>query len=343
MSDGIRQVNDRIGLAHGSGGAAMHGLIRAFLQPLISPGAPPELDDAAEFSLPSGRIAFTTDTFVVKPIFFPGGDIGSLSVSGTVNDLLMKGAVPLYLSLGLVIEEGFPTADLRRILESIRRICDRACVSIVTGDTKVVGKGDIDGIFINTSGIGTITEDVCVGGEYAEPGDVVIVSGDIGRHGVAVMAERNGLRLSGNIESDAALLNEPVFSMLGKFGGRVSVMRDPTRGGLAATLNEIAEASGIRVVLDEEAVPVSDEVGAVCDLLGFDPFHLPCEGRFIAFVENAAARDIVSLLRPLDGCDRASIIGVVEPSDHPEVILRTRSGGRRIIDMPAGELLPRIC
>jgi len=302
-----------------------------------------EFDDAAELELDNSRLAFTTDTFVVKPVFFPGGDIGSLSVSGTVNDLLMKGAHPLWLSLGFVIEEGFAMHDLVCILESIQNTCHHAGVSVVTGDTKVVGRGELDGICINTSGIGSIPEGIQVKGSNAKEDDSVIVSGPIGEHGIAVMAERNRLSLKGAIESDAAPLTDSVLPLLERFGASIHVLRDPTRGGISATLNEIAVSSSVGIILEESAVPIRGEVQAVCDLLGFDPLYVPCEGRFQAFVDEAVTDDVLSFLHGIESCSGAAKIGRVVGSPSGEVLLATVSGGQRILDMPAGELLPRIC
>lgn len=334
---------DRILLAHGAGGSLMHRLIKeVLLKYLDSPELAP-LDDAAELRMDGDRLAFSTDSFVVKPLFFPGGDIGSLAVSGTVNDLLMKGARPTYLSLGLMLEEGFPVGDLTRILESIRRTSEAAAVSVVTGDTKVVPRGEADGVFINTAGVGSILPQVHISGRNARAGDVVIVSGGIGEHGVAVMAERNGLKLGGDIASDAAPLNRVVLPLLERFGEAVHSLRDPTRGGVAASLNEIAEASRVEIVLEEAAVPVREPVNAVCELLGFDPLYVPCEGRFLAVVDAAIAEETVELLRGELGCPQARRIGSVGDAEEGAVQLRTTSGGSRILDMPAGELLPRIC
>ena len=335
--------NDRIMLAHGSGGLFMDNLIRnVFLRYLDSPELAC-LDDAAELTLPHNRLAFSTDTFVVKPIFFPGGDIGSLAVSGTVNDVLMKGAKPLYLSLAFVLEEGFLIRDLESILESIQQASAYAGVKVVTGDTKVVGRGEMDGICINTSGIGSILPGIDVNGSNARVGDAVIVSGDIGAHGIAVMVERNGLQLKGDITSDAMPLTKTVLPFLERFGEAVHVLRDPTRGGIATTLNEIAVSSGVSIFLEESAVPVSDWVHVVCDLLGFEPLYLPCEGRFCAFVDGSVADEVVSFLRSMGNSSLASKIGNVEQTSSGEVLMRTLSGGQRILDMPSGELLPRIC
>ena len=333
---------ERIQLAHGSGGEMMHRLISDTILSISSPDSGSSMDDAAELKT-GGRIAFTTDTFVVKPIFFPGGDIGDLAVSGTVNDLLMKGARPSYLSMGLVLEEGLPMADLERILGSIRTACEEAGATIVTGDTKVVNRGDADSIFINTAGVGDILPGINISGTNARPGDAVIVSGTVGRHGIAVMAERNGLNLTGDITSDAAPLTKQVLPLLERFGQSVRVLRDPTRGGVATTLNEIARTSNVGITVDETSVPVDDTVNAVCELLGFEPMYLPCEGRFLAFVDAGIASDIVAFLASETDCRRPSIIGEVTKETQGIVQLRTLSGGLRILDMPSGELLPRIC
>lgn len=343
MSNTPFQDKNRITLAHGSGGALMQDLIRNEFLRYLKSSELANLDDAAEITVNNTRLAFSTDTFVVKPIFFKGGDIGSLAVSGTVNDVLMKGARPLYLSLGFVIEEGFLLSDLNRIMESIHRTCAEADVSVVTGDTKVVGKGEIDGICINTTGIGPILPGINVGGSLAKAGDSVIISGNIGRHGIAVMAERNGLTLKGNISSDAAPLNKTVLPLLERFGDAVHVLRDPTRGGIAATLNEIAVSSSVNIRIEESAIPISKEVHVVCDLLGFDPFYLPCEGRFQVFVDAAVTDELLFFLRGLESSRDASKIGEVFDSPSGEVLLTTLSGGQRILDMPQGELLPRIC
>ena len=339
----IRGSGDRILLAHGSGGEMMHRLISDVILRRSGAVNSADLDDAAALTIDGADIAFTTDTFVVKPLFFPGGDIGSLAVSGTVNDLLMKGALPLYLSLGFVLEEGFPIDTFERILDSIRAAAEDAGVSIVTGDTKVVNRGDADGIFINTSGVGSILSGVRVSGNNARPGDAVLVSGTVGRHGVAVMAERNGLNLKGDIGSDAAPLTGAVMPLLERFPGAVHTLRDPTRGGVGTTLNEIARASRVGITIIESAVPVDESVHMVCELLGFEPLYLPCEGRFLAFVDRASSGEVLAFLRTGAGCPEAAVIGEVTTASPGMVQLRTSSGGLRILDMPSGELLPRIC
>lgn len=335
--------DDYITLAHGAGGQRMRDLIEGHIVPLCPSPELRLMDDAAAVNVGKASIAFTTDSFVVQPLFFPGGDIGSLAVSGTVNDLLMKGARPLYLSLGFIIEEGFPVTRLDRILDSIATTCSLAGVSIVTGDTKVVGKGQADGLYINTSGIGEILPSVSVSGSNARPSDKIIVSGSIGRHGIAVMAERNGLNLRTPVSSDAGPLTDSVIPLLTSFAESVHVLRDPTRGGIAAALTEIAAASGITVTIDETAVPVDNQVAAVCELLGFDPLHLPCEGRFVAFVEGDAADDILTFLSVECRLQDARILGEVSDAYPGHVYLMSSAGALKILDRPDGEMLPRIC
>lgn len=335
-------MSERIRMAHGAGGRMMQQLIREVIYARLQPGEEVVLDDAAE--LPGAeRLAFTTDSFTVKPLFFPGGDIGSLAVSGTVNDLLMKGARPRHLSLGMIIEEGLPLADFERILTSIAEACREAGATIETGDTKVVAKGEADGIYINTSGVGPIFPGVMISGTRAKPGDAVLVSGDIGRHGLAVMAERHGLELAEGICSDAAPLTAAVLPLLECHPASLHVLRDPTRGGVATTLCEIASASGVRIELAEAEIPVSPAVVALAELLGLDPLYLPCEGRFLAIVEPDEADAILRLLRSEGGCPGAARIGEVHAADRGEVLKRTVAGGRQILEMPAGDLLPRIC
>ncbi|MBU0507069.1 MAG: hydrogenase expression/formation protein HypE [bacterium] len=333
-----------IQLAHGSGGKKMYELIKETILAQLGINTDNGLDDAAELHVETSRLAFTTDSFVVKPLFFSGGNIGSLAVSGTVNDLLMKGATPKHLSLGLIIEEGFALEDLNTILKDIKKHCDYAGVTIVTGDTKVVGKGEADGIFINTSGVGEILPETNIKGSNAKPGQAVIVSGTMGEHGVAVMAKRNELDLEGNITSDAMPLTKTVLPLLAKFAPSVHVLRDPTRGGVATTLNEIALDSHVEISIQESELPVSPHVQAVSDLLGFDPLYLPCEGRFLAIVDGDKANEIVAFINAQDQNNKACIIGTVEKTATTGgVMLTTLTGGKRVLDLPVGELLPRIC
>ena len=332
--------NDTVLLGHGSGGMLSHTLITNVVQPCIGMNRP--LDDAAILRLTGERLAFTTDSFVVDPLFFPGGDIGTLAVCGTVNDLCMMGAVPQYISLGLIIEEGLPLDDLRRIATSIGAAAREAGVEVVTGDTKVVARGGADRLFINTSGIGTVREGLAVSGSGARVGDAVIVTGSMGEHGIAVLSQREGIRFDTSVSSDCAPLHG-LLAPLADLGGDLHVLRDPTRGGLATTLNEIAAQSGVGIAVDETAIPVSDGVRAACELLGFDPLYVANEGKAIVIVSPDAAARTVAMLRSHVYGAAAAIIGRVV-ADYPRrVVLATATGGRRILDMMAGEQLPRIC
>jgi len=334
-------MNDKVMLAHGSGGKLSHELIEKAFLPVLGNPLLDRLDDSAVFEL-EGRLALTTDSYVVNPIFFPGGDIGRLAVCGTVNDLAMCGATPLYLSLALVIEEGLPMEELRRVTASVKKTADEAGVSIVTGDTKVVERGSADRIFINTAGIGRIPQNVNISGANARPGDKVILSGSIGEHGIAVMSQREGLRFSVPVESDCAPLNHLVEEMLAA-SARINCMRDPTRGGLASTLNEIAGQSGAGIRIEEEKIAVKEAVGAACELLGFDPLYVANEGKLIAVVPPEDAEKVVAAMRRRRYGQEAAIIGEVV-ADHPgQVVMTTRLGASRIVDMLTGELLPRIC
>ncbi len=333
---------DKILLDHGSGGKIAHQLTTDLLVPLFSNPILAPLNDGAIFELEGARLAFSTDTFTVDPIFFPGGDIGDLAVNGTVNDVAMCGAVPRFLSMGLILEEGFPMDDFKRILHSVRAALDRAQVQLVTGDTKVVPKGAADKIFINTTGIGVVVPGVRINSDRARPGDRVILSGTMADHGIAVLTQRQGLQFESNVTSDTAPLHTMVQRILAQTRD-VHVLRDPTRGGVGTTLNEIAEQSRAGVVIYEEHLPVSKEVAGICELLGFDPLYLANEGKFLCVVPSDQAQAVLDAVRqdPL-GRD-AAIIGEVV-ADHPgRVVMRTRIGGRRIVDMLAGEQLPRIC
>ncbi len=336
--------HETIQMAHGAGGMLSRELTSKVFLPFLGNSVLNSLDDQAKLSLDSVRIAFTTDTFVVTPLFFPGGTIGDLAVNGTVNDLAVGGATPRYLSAGFVLEEGFPLADLRRIVASMAEAAGKAGVQIVTGDTKVVEKGQCDGIFINTSGIGVIREGVDISCMNLKPGDRVIVSGSLGDHGMAVMTAREGLSFQSDITSDTASLSGLVSAILDEVP-EVHAMRDPTRGGLAATLNELAGASRAGIVLDEDSLPVRPDVQGACELLGIDPLNVANEGKIIAVVPDEMAEKAVEIMRRYSGVsgDYASIIGKVV-NDHPgTVIIRTRLGSRRILEMPLGEQLPRIC
>lgn len=334
--------HDKILLAHGSGGKLSHDLVKEMFLPFFANPALEQLDDRAEINIDGRVLAFSTDSFVVNPIFFPGGDIGKLAVCGTVNDLAMGGAHPLFLSAAFIIEEGLPTEDLAKIIESMKKTAEEAGVHIVTGDTKVVEKGSADRIFINTAGIGLTPEGVAVSGHNARPGDKVIINGFVGDHGIAVMAERQGLKFRDGIYSDCAPLNGLVEEML-KVTKDIRVLRDPTRGGVATTLNEIAGQSGVGILLEEKNIPVRDEVMAACELLGFDPLYVANEGKLLAVVPAGSAGAVVEAMRRHRYGAEARVIGEVT-AEHPgKVVLKTAIGGSRIIDMLVGEQLPRIC
>jgi len=333
-------MEDRILMGHGSGGRLMHRLVRDLIAPAFGMTT---LADAAVFDVPDGgRTALTTDSYVVSPIFFPGGDIGELAVCGTVNDLAMMGARPLCLTAGFVLEEGLFLEDLKRIVSSMAETARRAGVSIVAGDTKVVEKGKCDGIFINTAGVGLVPEGRDLSPGRIRAGDAVIVSGPCGSHGIAIMAERNGLSFDPPLVSDTAPLNGLVELMLETAGG-VRVLRDPTRGGLATTVKEIAAEGSRRVLLREEAVPVLPGVLGACGLLGLDPLYVANEGVLLCVVDSSEAESLVKAMRshPLGGS--AAVIGAVEEEEDGKVFLSTAAGGTRILDMLTGEQLPRIC
>ena len=336
--------NGRVDLSHGSGGRAMADLIggifhEAFANPLLEQG-----NDQAAFPTPKGgRMVMTTDGYVVSPLFFPGGDIGSLAVHGTVNDLAMAGAVPLYLSASFIIEEGFPFADLKRIADSMGAAARAAGVSIVTGDTKVVERGKADGLFISTAGIGTVPDGLELSGDRARPGDAVIVSGSLGDHGVAIMSSRENLEFETAILSDSAALNGLVAAMVAAAGPALRLMRDPTRGGLAATLNELAHQSGVGFRIEEAAIPIKPEVAAACELLGLDPLFVANEGKLVAVVAPDDAEALVAAMRAHPLGRDAAIIGHAVEDDQRFVQMTTEFGGGRIVDWLSGEQLPRIC
>lgn len=330
-------------LGHGSGGTLTGELVKSVFQEAFSNPILDEMLDAALLDLPKGRIAFTTDSFVVDPIFFPGGDIGKIAVCGTVNDLAVSGAEPLYLSAGFIIEEGFPLADLRRIVRSMREAAEAAGVSIVTGDTKVVGRGGADKIFINTAGIGVIPEGIELSPRRMQPGDVVLVSGSIGEHGLAILAQREGLSFTTPVVSDCAPLNRLTGAVLGAGGPGVRCMRDPTRGGLATALNELAQQGGRGILVREEAIPVRREVMGACDMLGIDPLYLANEGKVIVVCAPDVADKVLQAMRELPEGRDAVRIGEVIPENAGLVLLETELGATRIITMLEGEPLPRIC
>jgi hydrogenase expression/formation protein HypE len=336
-------TNGRVDLSHGSGGRAMAQLIgeifqKAFANDLLAQG-----NDQAVFDLPAGRLAMTTDGYVVSPLFFPGGDIGSLSVHGTVNDLAMAGARPLHLSASFILEEGFALSDLQRIARSMGDAAREAGVKIVTGDTKVVERGKADGVFISTAGIGIVPEGLDLSGDRARPGDAILVSGSIGDHGVAIMSSRENLQFETQILSDSAALHGLVADMVAACGPSLRLMRDPTRGGLAATLNEIAHQSGVGIRIEEDALPIKSQVAAACELLGLDPLFVANEGKLVAFVAPEAAEKLLAAMRAHPLGRDAAIIGQVVKDEQNFVQMATSFGGQRIVDWLSGEQLPRIC
>ena len=336
-----RVLNDRILLAHGSGGKLAHELIeRSLVKALANPFLA-KLDDSAVFEL-SGRLAFTTDSYVVSPIFFPGGDIGKLAICGTVNDLAMSGACPLYLSLSFIIEEGLALTELEQIVDSVQRAAKEAGVQIVTGDTKVVHRGSADKLFINTAGVGTVPEGVDISGSNARAGDKVILSGTIGDHGIAVISQREGLRFSTRLKSDCAPLGGLVADMV-RASPDIHCLRDPTRGGLATTLNELAKQSGVSIRIEEERIPVKEAVLAACEMLGFDPLYVANEGKLVAIVPAKETDKVLKAMQKSRYGKDAAIIGEVG-AEHPgRVVMKTVLGASRIVDMLVGDLLPRIC
>jgi len=330
---------DKILLGHGSGGKLMHELIRTYFGPAFGIQG---TGDSALVTVPSHRLAYTTDSYVVTPLFFPGGNIGDLAVNGTVNDLAVSGAEPLYLTAGFVIEEGFLLADLKAIIASMAAAAQQSGVKIVAGDTKVVNKGKADGIFINTSGIGVVPEGRRISGSNIQKGDKVILSGDIGSHGVAVMSERNGLTFDPPVRSDTRALNGLVSAMYAA-SSEIHFMRDPTRGGLATTLKEAALESGLCIHIQEPSLPIPPGVKGACSLLGLDPLFVANEGILIAIVDASVAEAVMTAMRQHEFGRHAAIIGEVAQSPSGAVLLETAIGGTRIIDMLQGELLPRIC
>jgi hydrogenase expression/formation protein HypE len=329
-------------LAHGGGGRLMHQLIgKMFLTAFRNPWLATQ-HDSTVVELTGKKIAFTTDSYVVRPLFFPGGDVGSMAVHGTVNDLAMSGARPLYLSAAFIIEEGLPMETLWKIVCSMQAAAIRSGVQIITGDTKVVDKGKGDGVFINTAGIGIIEHDRKIAPQGVRPGDAVLVSGDLGRHGMAIMAVREGLQFESAIESDSAPVHEIVLDLL-KAGIEIHCLRDLTRGGLASALNEIAEAARVRIEIVEKSVPVREDVHAACEMLGLDPLHVACEGRLVAFVAGKDAERALQIMRGHETGSGSAVIGRVAESSTPLVTLKSAIGASRILDMPSGEQLPRIC
>jgi hydrogenase expression/formation protein HypE len=330
-------------MAHGGGGRLTQRLIESLFLPSFDNPALRELHDGAILEAGGVRLAFSTDSFVIHPLFFPGGDIGSLAVHGTVNDLAMCGAQPLGLSAALIIEEGLPIADLERIVASMQRAAAGAGASIVTGDTKVVDRGKGDGVFVNVTGVGIVSEGIVISPRRAAPGDVVLVSGEIAVHGIAIMSLREGLRFETTLESDTAALNGLVADLLAAAGAAVHVLRDPTRGGVASTLNEIAVQAGVGIRLEEARVPVAEEVRGACEILGLDPLYVANEGKLLAIVAPEAADKSLAALRAHPLGAKAAAIGTVVAEGPGRVTLKSRVGGTRIVDLLTGEQLPRIC
>ncbi|QWV98526.1 hydrogenase expression/formation protein HypE [Geomonas nitrogeniifigens] len=334
--------NDLILLGHGSGGRLSHQLLEELIIPQLSSVPVAGQNDAALLNIGGIKLAFSTDSYVVDPIFFPGGNIGDLAINGTVNDLAMMGARPLCLSVGFILEEGFSKEELARILASMREAAEAAGVAIVTGDTKVVPKGKGDRIFINTSGIGAIEHNLQIDGASAQVGDKVIVNGCIGDHGIAVLSAREGLEIDSGIQSDSAALNGLVTSLL-PLGSALHVLRDPTRGGVATTLKEIALQSGVTVTLDEKSLPINPGVKGVCSILGLDPLYVANEGKLLAFVAPERAEEALAVMRRHPLGEDAAVIGEVTGTSSGKVQMETVVGGVRGVEMLAGEQLPRIC
>jgi hydrogenase expression/formation protein HypE len=335
-------AGEEILLGHGSGGILSDRLIRDVFLPAFQNPVLARLDDQAIVSLDGLRIAFTTDSFVVKPLFFPGGDIGSLAVHGTVNDLAMGGARPLYLSAAFILEEGLAMETLRRVVASLERAAREAGVAVVTGDTKVVERGKADGLFIITTGIGLVPDGVRLSASQAKPGDCVLLSGSIGEHGIAVLAEREGIEFECPVTSDSAPLDTLVRAML-DVTPAIRCLRDPTRGGLSSALNEIAAQSRVGIHLDERQIPICEEVKGACELLGFDPLYVANEGKLVAIVDRTAAEALLAAMRAHPLGREARMIGTVMEGDPGVVTMRTVLGSTRIVDMLAGDQLPRIC
>jgi len=329
-------------LAHGGGGKLTRQLIEKMFYAELGNEYLHQGHDGAFLPSPGKTLAFTTDSFVVDPIFFPGGNIGDLAINGTVNDLACCGAVPRYISLGFILEEGLPMEDLWEIVKSIRKAANKAGVSIVTGDTKVVGKGKGDGIFINTSGIGEVMEGTSIGPEKCQPGDVVMINGNIADHGIAIISKREGLSFETSVRSDTASLNGMVAEVLGEYTS-VHVLRDPTRGGLASALNEISDASDAGIILYEDRIGISDSVRGACEIMGFDPLYIANEGKMLLIAPAEDAEGILEIMKSHPEGKDAAIIGEVT-AEHPGMVrLHTTIGSTRIVDMISGEQLPRIC
>ncbi|MGK7940374.1 MAG: hydrogenase expression/formation protein HypE [Crocosphaera sp.] len=329
-------------LAHGGGGKLMQQLLEKMVFSVfkLPEDIPPH--DSAVINLPGSKIAFTTDSYVIHPLFFPGGDIGSLAINGTVNDLAMSGARPLYLSLGFIIEEGLQMETLWRVIQSLQKASQTANIKVVTGDTKVVDRGKGDGIFINSSGVGIIEHNQTIAPQSVQPGDAILINGDIGRHGISIMAVREGLELETTIESDCAPLHNVILEMLNQ-GIEIHCLRDLTRGGLASALNEIATSAGVRMNIKETAIAIREDVQGACEILGFDPLYVANEGRFIAFIPKNSVKQALEIMQSFS--PDASLIGEVttQGTGMGLVTLESKIGSQRIVDMLSGEQLPRIC
>lgn len=334
--------DEQIVLGHGSGGRMTQELIQHVFQRRFDAAPLAVGNDFASLPSAGGRLAFSTDSHIITPLFFPGGDIGKLSICGTVNDVAMSGAVPLYLTAGFILEEGFSIALLEQIVYSMQAAADEAGIQIVAGDTKVVEKGKADGVFINTSGIGWIPEGVQIGGECACPGDAVIISGTLGDHGIAVLTARGELGFEAQVASDVAPLNHLIQTVI-KAAPHVHVLRDPTRGGLATTLNEIAQQSQVGITIEETSLPVNPVVQSVCEMLGFDPLYVANEGKVIVIVPPDEAQAALNALHSHKYGKNAALIGYVSSEQPGRLLMRTTIGGTRLLDILAGEMLPRIC
>ena len=332
----------KILLGHGSGGKLSHRLISEIFLPYFSDGTPNKMNDAAVLPFHTDSVVFSTDSYVVDPIEFPGGDIGKIAVCGTVNDISMMGAKPLYLSAGFIIEEGLPVTVLERILSSMQTAAREANVRVVTGDTKVVPHGAADKLFINTAGVGIPLSEQIPTGSRAEPGDMIIINGPVAEHGITVMATREGLEMNLSLKTDSAPLNGLVEAIM-SVSGKIHVMRDPTRGGVATTLNEIAIQSGVAIRIDEQKIPVSPEVSAACEILGLDPLYIANEGKLIVICPPDESERVLKTMRKTKYGHEACIIGTVVEQPAGKVFIRAVIGGQRLIDMLAGEQLPRIC
>ncbi len=329
-------------LGHGSGGLLTNKLLDSGVFELFKNDYLNERHDGSVIEL-SGKTAVTTDSFVISPIFFPGGDIGDLAVNGTVNDLAMCGAKPEFLSLSFILEEGLKMEDFWQILCSIKNAAENCTVQIITGDTKVVDKGKGDRIFINTTGLGSVHQKATIQAQRIRPGDKVIVSGDIATHGIAIMSVREGLEFETTIESDTAPLHAPVLHLLEEFGEQIHMLRDATRGGVATVLTEIAQQTSLGIDLQQKAIPLEEQVEGACEILGLDPLYVANEGKFLAFVTAAKAEAVVESLRTFDVCKRAAVVGEVVENHSGQVVLTSLIGGRRVVNMLPGEQLPRIC